>query len=399
MPLTAFASTITAIFNAVLDEKLAPIALEAIAKFAGAAGASYLRVNTVTRRVSSVVRWGGFAGREADYLARYGEIDPFRALQEQQACGTLVRVTESFPPAYLRHDEWYNDYLVAGGVRDLVGAKLHESSSHLVIVGVHRAVGDAGPFPRNEGALQSLMAPLQNAARLHIGLVEDGFRAASTVLGTSRPGAGVIVVDAQGRVIDANTTGERLLQSGDGFTIDKGKISARRSFETAKLYALIANAVGSSELQPSAGCMQIVRGTDYARYIVRVAPNSSVQGGNDLSQAFIFVSSPRYNDVSIEELSQLFGLTPRESGVALGLINGKRLSALVDQLGVQMPTLRTHVRSILRKCEVERQSDLMRLILSIPSADALPSDERLLPPPGNPTSLGYRCDRRGQAGR
>jgi len=47
---------------------------------------------------------------------------------------------------------------------------------------------------------------------------------------------------------------------------------------------------------------------------------------------------------------------------------GKRLTSLVVEFGVQVTTLRTQLSSILKKCEVERQSDLVRVIGSIPVA-------------------------------
>jgi DNA-binding CsgD family transcriptional regulator len=57
---------------------------------------------------------------------------------------------------------------------------------------------------------------------------------------------------------------------------------------------------------------------------------------------------------------------------------GKRLSELSGEFGVQITTLRTQLSSVLKKCGVERQSDLVRLISNIPVVHLMPSeDERV----------------------
>jgi hypothetical protein len=62
MSLDAYDKTVASIFDAVLDEQLTPVALQAVAEYIGAANVSYLVVNKLTRRLSSVARLGSFTG-------------------------------------------------------------------------------------------------------------------------------------------------------------------------------------------------------------------------------------------------------------------------------------------------------------------------------------------------
>jgi DNA-binding CsgD family transcriptional regulator len=57
---------------------------------------------------------------------------------------------------------------------------------------------------------------------------------------------------------------------------------------------------------------------------------------------------------------------------------GKRLNDLATEFGLQITTLRTQLSSILKKCEVERQSDLVRLISNIPVVRLTPSETELV---------------------
>jgi DNA-binding CsgD family transcriptional regulator len=371
MPSTAFDNTLASIFDAVLDERLAPTALQAVAEYVGAAGAAYLLVNKLTSQVSSVVRWGCSTHNVPAYLTHYSKIDPFRPLQEKLESGSLGRLTERLPQSVLRHDEWYNDYLLKGGVSDILGTKLHESPAHMVVVGLYRAVGFANPDPWDLGAVRVLMPSLRNAASLHLGLIDIGYRSAIMRGRIDHLAAAVMFTDTDGRIVETNQAAERILRLGDGLTIRNGQICARRNFETAKLGELIAHATGS---HPSAGCLLIGREGDHPAYIVRVAPVTAGLAAYDLPMAMVLVSAPDENRVSESELAELYGLSPAESRLAVAVAYGKRLNELSGEFGVRMPTLRTQLSSVLKKCGVERQSDLVRLISNIPVVRLISSE-------------------------
>lgn len=357
--------TVENIFNAVLDSSLTDHALQAIAEYVGVPTASYVLVNKLSGQVSTVARWGSFAGSRADYLTHYAKLDAFRPLQERAACGSLLRLSEQLPETMLRHDEWYNDYILKNGSCDCIGSKFAETLSHAVIVGFHRATGDNGPFPGNPSALQALLGPLHSAARLNLGLIESGYRAPLGFGRLDDLDAGAIFADARGRVIEANRLGEEILRASDGLALHEGQVCARRSFETAKLASLIANAT-VPEKGRSAGCMLVARDGGRPALIVRVAPVRAGQAWCAIPLALILVSTPRENLISERELAELYGLSPAESRLALALVRGRRMKEIVADFGVQITTLRTQLSAILKKCDVERQSDLVRLIANIP---------------------------------
>jgi DNA-binding CsgD family transcriptional regulator len=378
MSVAAYGKIIASVFDAVLDERLASTALQAVAEHVGTSGASYLLVNKLTKRVSAIARWGSFAGSRSEYLAHYSKIDTFRVILEEAECERLLRLSDCVPQSVLRHDAWYNDYVLKGGACDVLGSKLNESPSHMVILGFHRIIGDRFPFPRDMAALQQLMPVLGNAARLHIGLIDAGYQSAIVRGKIDHIAAGVIFADGNCRVVETNQVAERVLRLGDGLTMRNGQICARRSFETAKLAQLVANATDARGGYPSAGCLLIGRDGGRPSYVVRVAPITVGLTEYDLPMAMILVSVPDENRVSVSELAELYGLSPAESRLAVALAFGKRLNELATEFGLQITTLRTQLSSILKKCEVERQSDLVRLISNIPVVRLTPSETELV---------------------
>jgi len=223
-----------------------------------------------------------------------------------------------------------------------------------------------------------LMPVLGNAARLHIGLIDAGYQSAIVRGKIDHIAAGVIFADGNCRVVETNQVAERVLRLGDGLTMRNGQVCARRSFETAKLAQLVANATDARGGYPSAGCLLIGRDGGRPSYVVRVAPITVGLTEYDLPMAMILVSVPDENRVSESELAELYGLSPAESRLAVALAFGKRLNELATEFGLQITTLRTQLSSILKKCEVERQSDLVRLISNIPVVRLTPSETELV---------------------
>lgn len=70
---------------------------------------------------------------------------------------------------------------------------------------------------------------------------------------------------------------------------------------------------------------------------------------------------------SIEGLRRLYGLTPTEATVARALAVSNEShspASIAEELGVELSTVRTHLRSIQGKLGAESQTDLVRRLLS-----------------------------------
>jgi DNA-binding CsgD family transcriptional regulator/PAS domain-containing protein len=359
----AFGKTIAAIYDAVLDDERRPAALQAVAEYAEAAGASFILIDKRTGYPRTAEWWGVLGGTPQDYQEYYGKIDPYCAARQSAPIGSWVRIADLLPQTLLSHDEWYNDFILTGGVRDILGSKLHETASHIALIGLHLAIGDREPFPRNPAELTMMMDPLCKAARLKTGLIEMGYRSAIAHEALDRLSAGIIFADGGGQVLRANPSAERILTAGDGLSLTNGRLCARRNFETVKLAALIAAA--ASDAEPSAGCMLLGRTGGGASYVVRVAPVGVALAAFDRPVAMVSITAPAESRVSERELSELYGLSRAESRIAVALARGKRPADIADEFGVQITTVRTQLSAILQKLGMERQSDIVRLLSAI----------------------------------
>jgi DNA-binding CsgD family transcriptional regulator len=66
-------------------------------------------------------------------------------------------------------------------------------------------------------------------------------------------------------------------------------------------------------------------------------------------------------------LARQYGLSPSEQRLAEAIVNGTPLNAAAEQLGIQLSTARTRLKTIQTKTNCHRQVDLVRLALSLPA--------------------------------
>jgi DNA-binding CsgD family transcriptional regulator/GAF domain-containing protein len=202
----------------------------------------------------------------------------------------------------------------------------------------------------------------------------------------------LISLDAEGRVLRSTRAVESILASRDGLQIDHGFLRASVNAEHSRLQEIITGAVatgqgrgtkiamrrntvaspevGSTQIwtPPCGGAMLISRRPPKRALQVTITPfNSSEVFIGERPAALVFVTDPHAKPAPrASALRALYGLTPTECRLADLLAEGREITAAAEILRMTASTARFHLKSIFRKVGVKRQSDLIRLILSLP---------------------------------
>ena len=95
--------------------------------------------------------------------------------------------------------------------------------------------------------------------------------------------------------------------------------------------------------------------------------------------ALIIVVDPEARCPKADDLSAYFGLSFAESRLATQLMSGKHLRDIAAESGASTATLRTQLRSILKKVKVERQAELLLVLASVPSTPDGEAEEKANP--------------------
>jgi DNA-binding CsgD family transcriptional regulator len=228
------------------------------------------------------------------------------------------------------------------------------------VVGFYRSSRE-GPFELAEERLLHALAPHLRRAmvlNLHLGRLEMQRGAIAEMLNHCEQGA--ILVDAQARVLFANSIAEDILREGVGLRVKEGCLGTGAAMKTAALRRMIAG--GSSGAD---GDTLTVTRPDGPGLSVRIVPLSAETTW--LAQpaaAIVFVKDAQANGLpSREHVEQLFDLTPAQAALACQILHGDGIQAAADRLGISRATARTHLLEVFQKTGTNRQAELVRVIL------------------------------------
>ena len=117
-------------------------------------------------------------------------------------------------------------------------------------------------------------------------------------------------------------------------------------------------------------------------YILAVSPLGVDLGFYSEPMALIIVVDPDARSPKADDLTAYFGLSFAEARLATQLMSGKTLGDIAAESGASMATLRSQLRSILKKMKVERQADLFLVLARVPSTPEIDVDG-----PADPTAF------------
>jgi len=209
------------------------------------------------------------------------------------------------------------------------------------------AMLSGSPSRSNERPFQLLMAGFEALDLLNIGLV---------------------VSNASGQMLLANGTAEQILDSRDGLALSGRGILRASGASGSALLELIRVATNREPSKSGTGdsilAVQRASGKRPLTLLVRsIAPEAQKDGASTPS-CLVFIMDPEFPVQTAEvELRQLYGLTATEASLANHLMEGKTLDDCCEILDIRRSTARTHLQHLFEKVGVQRQSELVSLLL------------------------------------
>jgi DNA-binding CsgD family transcriptional regulator len=219
-----------------------------------------------------------------------------------------------------------------------------------------------GPFTEDEMALLRLLAP-HFARAFDIRGVLDATRAKSATFWEALTivASGVVLVDAEGRVVRANAAAQKMMAAGDPLLQRSGRLQLRGDELESRAFDYLLSAAVNRE-HGRAGVVGVPgRWIDGRRCVAQVMPMHAHSGGA-MSGAAVFVSESKQVRPPRESLALLFDLTPAELRVMELIAEGKTRAAVGRRLSIAPATVKVHLRSIFRKTSMTRQPELVHLI-------------------------------------
>lgn len=340
-----------------------------IAELVGACSGSFHLLDRSTGRLDVIGCHGFDSAACRGYREHYHRIDRLTEAVLQSPAGLCFVGEQLVDRERFERSEFFTGFLSPLGMCHFVGGRTLEDEGVAAIVGFHRSA-DRGPFdPRDATTLGLLFPHLAHAALVHSRMAEMHAHVEALKSIHDRWPTGVILTEGDGVIVWCNRTAEGILRRADGLFTHRRQLMAERPAANRELRELLRRAASGDGDGRFGGVTMVPRRTAADPYSVLVAPlparNGAPNGILNRLMAVVFVCDPaQVVRTPGEALRRLYRLTPAEARLAEGLMAGSRLREAADRLEITEGTARSYLKRVLRKTGAQRQSDLVRVVLS-----------------------------------
>jgi DNA-binding CsgD family transcriptional regulator/PAS domain-containing protein len=361
-----FDELIGRIYDTAIDPQTWPATLNCIADITNANVAMIGSFNSTTREFTAISPRQD-PERLEHYARHWACRNPLRQRAARVPVGVIL-VPEMLMPRddYVRSD-FFNEWMRPQGLEAALGTNALIEGSTLTVFALYRPLR-IGEFQAHEVELFGRMIPhVQRALQLSTRIGRAETERSALIHALDRLREGVALVDASGRLLYVNRTGEDIFAEGAGLSISSMGLQTATAGDSAILRRLIARCVSGS----AGGTIRLSRGKQRAQLSVLVTPMPRCAPWADgiRPAAILLITDPDRNlRINGDVLQRNYGLTQAEVALALEILQGDGLSAAARRLGVCVTTARTHLAHVLDKTGTHRQAELVRMFLQGQSA-------------------------------
>ena len=171
----------------------------------------------------------------------------------------------------------------------------------------------------------------------------------------------LILVDAKGWVIETNALADELLREDGGVSInsnvlDFGAVNNDRVLEAIEKMSKHDYAITRGQ------SLSITNEQTQNNIMLFIAPLRQ-QDSQQRASVAIFISQRKSIPLAIpNEFSELYGLTAKEIIVTQQLVRGLSINEISEEASVSTHTVRSQVKSVLKKTSTSRQAELVSLV-------------------------------------
>lgn len=357
-------SVIEQAYDCVVEEAGWNRLLASYAELVGAeSGLIYLKSRNVVAGTSIASVNYDVTAKLAKFLTYYEARSPIHALYRKlpeadvRALGQLA-----FSREY-RETEFFQDWARPQGYADMFGSHLVRTSHLHAWLSLRRAER-RGAYTLAEVRAAKRIAPhVGRAVKLRSRLAAESSKAGSLRETLEMLGFGVLIVDVNAKVLMANRSADLILNTGDGLQTYHGRLACTRPDETSAVHhaiRVLAQASNATDLYVSRGDGR----RPLTLQVLPISPLSAFKGfTSPTAIAAVFVVDPTTFVTNVNGFGATYALTTSEGRVLREILLCVGLVDAAENLGIAVPTARTHLQHIFSKTGTTSQAELVQLVM------------------------------------
>jgi len=341
----------------------APLGLAA--ELLNASNAVFSVRDPITRKAH--FSFGNFGTNETfvrNFAETYAILSPFVISSAVSAEGEAVNPINLIGREEYEEGRFYKEWSQPQGYHDYIGSVLVRQPQAVYTIAFGRTT-DRPLFTDADLAKLEQLAPHVTRA-LHISgrlntLETEKAELLATLDSLAAP---VILVDNSATIRQINTAGVELLEQQRGVL----NLQGRLKFSNPSQESEFRSSFSLIEKQPLLMKSKLENGMRVHLVPRQLQKNRDYASARDERMLALFDHpEPSIKPIGAQ-LRDRFGFTVAELRVMLLLLDGHTMNDISKNLGLALPTIKTHVQNLFDKTNTHRQSDLVRTVMSLNQA-------------------------------
>jgi DNA-binding CsgD family transcriptional regulator len=296
-----------------------------------------------------------------EYTERFLDREPRSQALRGLRPGQLLTDRDVVDAETMRRHPYYADFLPRAGLGQCIAAAPVNASGRRAYFGLHLAPSAGAPSATLVAAVQAVQPRLSRALNAQFRMMEIELKNIVCIDLLDRLDCGLAVLNSAGKLMLANAGARALFDQAGAVRLSGERITAPIPAEARRLHTLVQSALSGQGLR---GGSTIVHGPDGQTLSVVVDPLTSEMRERCGSAVVVYLSDLRARAAADREqtIRQLFGFTPAESRVAIGIATGETVKRVAQDIGITYETARFTLKRVYEKLDVHKQGELVALI-------------------------------------
>jgi DNA-binding CsgD family transcriptional regulator len=203
----------------------------------------------------------------------------------------------------------------------------------------------------------------------------EGFAVPACVLHVFESfGCGGFLLDCEQQLLFLNPTGVDCL--GDGLMMSGKRVAATDPKSDVRLQSLIGAALNSTDGTCGSTSVWVRRDSKLPLTVHIVRFGEEVRPALKQASLLLVAFDPERCDPPPPDLlTDVFGLTPAEANVAIGIADGRHLAEIAAGRGVKIGTVRAYSKSVFAKTGTRGQAELATVLTRLASLTMAPNQK------------------------
>lgn len=304
------------------------------------------------------------------YVEYYHDINSWMKIWENNPCGLVKTTAEHIPRPRQQCEatEFFQDWLRPQKNYDAgAGVKVSAGSREMLILTVNYPYNLS---PSYDGPFTRFLELLSPVFKRNIDFAKEISATSSDSLSRgavlNRGDAIAFVVDDRMKLREANEAADRAFRKKHPFTCRNSRVE----LSGAQTSAVIRDRIRKMAAGEAAGADPVTYYDGDGAWLIKIYPLPATRSSRNtplLEAVPLFLVLAKNIAASegpgdLPSWKHLFGLTDAEVRLCLKLAAGLTLKDAADQTGVTFETARHRLKTIFRKTEISRQSELIAMI-------------------------------------